>query len=87
MFKSNYLHGGLGLQKHWKVWLILEDLEPYLTGLLFTQEQQASCKSRMDAFGKAFLAAYGETHVTHYFMRRLLSEILFRCLLSLAEAL
>jgi hypothetical protein len=51
------------------------------------QEQRASCKSRMDAFGKAFLAAFEETHITHYIVRCLLLEILLQCLLSLAKAL
>lgn len=69
MSEFNNLEGGQGRQNRWRVWEALEDLQPYLTGLVLTQGQRDSCRAKMDAFGKAFLAAFGETHVTHYIVR------------------
>ena len=73
--ESNCLDQGNGRKKRWTVWETLEDLQPYLTGLVLTQGQRDSCREKMDAFGKAFLEAFGETHVTHYIVRYLSKRI------------
>lgn len=67
--EGNNQQAGGGRAKRWRVWETLEDLQPYLTGLVLTDDQRAGCRAKMDAFGKAFVAAFGETHVTHYIVR------------------
>ena len=66
MSELNNLEGGAARVKRWRVWETLEDLLPYFRGLVLSDEQRRCCRPRMDAFGRAFIAAFGETHVTHY---------------------
>ena len=69
MSKQNNLENGQARLKRWRVWETLEDLQRYFTGLVLLQEDKRDCKARVDAFGAAFIATFGETHVTHYIVR------------------
>lgn len=67
--ESNNLENGQAKVKRRRVWETLEALQPYFTGLVLTDEQRRNCRALVDAFGKAFIAAHGEGHVTHYIVR------------------
>lgn len=64
--EMNNLENGQAKMKRQRVWETLEDLVPYFTGLVLSSEQRRNCRVRMDEFGVAFIAAFGEGHVTHY---------------------
>lgn len=66
MSEHNNLDKGQARLKRFRVWEALEAVQPYLTGLVLKPAERTSCRSRMDSFGKAFLEAFGETHVTPY---------------------
>lgn len=66
MSENNHLENGQARRNRFQVWEALEELQPYLTGLVLTAEQRGACKAKLDQFGKAFLKAFGENHVTHY---------------------
>lgn len=66
MSEMNNLENGQAKIKRQRVWETLEDLVPYFTGLVLSPDQRRDCKHRMDAFGAAYINAFGEGHVTHY---------------------
>lgn len=66
MSEMNNLESGRAKMKRQRVWETLEELLPYFTGLVLSTDQRRDCRVRMDAFGEAFIAAFGEGHVTHY---------------------
>ena len=67
--ESNNLEMGQAKVKRLRIWETLEDLLPYLTGLVLSPLLRHACRARMNAFGAAFIAAFGESHVTHYIVR------------------
>lgn len=64
--EQNNLEQGLSRQRRYDMWEAFEELQPYLTGLVLTTEQRRACKEKFDKWGKLYLAAFGEEHVTHY---------------------
>ena len=62
------------LRKRRRVWEALKALQPYFTGLVLTDEQRRNCKSVIEGFGRAFIAAHGEGHVTHYIVSHPLTQ-------------
>lgn len=64
--ESNNLENGQARVKRRRVWETLEALQPYFTGLLLTNEQRRNYRVLVEAFGRAFIVAHGEGHVTHY---------------------
>ena len=66
MSEMNNLENGQAKMKRQRVWETLEELVPYFTGLVLSSNQRSNCRVRMDAFGAAFITAFGEGHVTHY---------------------
>jgi hypothetical protein len=69
MSEHNNLDRGNARLRRFRVWETLEAVQPYLTGLVLKQDERANYRSKMDSFGKAFLEAFGETHVTPYIVR------------------
>ena len=72
--ESNHLENGQARVKRRRVWEALEALQPYFTGLVLTDEQRRNCKSVIEGFGRAFIAAHGEGHVTHYIVSHPLTQ-------------
>jgi hypothetical protein len=66
MSEMNNFENGQAKMKWQRVWETLEELVPYFTGLVLSSKQRRDCRVRMDVFGVAFIAAFGEGHVTHY---------------------
>jgi hypothetical protein len=48
------------------MWQAFEKIQPYLTGLTLTLEQRSTFKEKVEAWGKLYIKAYREEHVTHY---------------------
>ena len=64
--ESNNLKNGQARVKRRRVWETLEAVQPYLTGLVLTDEERQNARACLHDFGCAFIAAHGEGHVTHY---------------------
>ena len=64
--EQNYLDNGAARQGGLQVWIALEKLIPYFTGLILMMEQWHSFKGLMENFGSLYVKHFGEHHVTHY---------------------
>jgi len=53
--EGNFMDNGKARQGRLKVWLALEDLIPYFTGLTLTMNQQRSFKRLVEKFGKYYV--------------------------------
>lgn len=62
----NCLNGGGSRITKLEMWRAFEKIQPYLTGLTLTLEQRSTFKEKVEAWGKLYIKAYGEEHVTHY---------------------
>jgi len=67
--KRNYLENGVARHGRLQVWIALEKLIPYFTGLILSMEQRNSFKGLVENFGSLYVKHFGEHHVTHYIVR------------------
>jgi hypothetical protein len=63
---ANHHTGADGKLSWMRMWKAYEDLQPYLTGLTLTDEQRNAFKGKIETWGKFYIQAFGEHHVTHY---------------------
>ena len=64
--ENNNAGSGADRIAKYQMWQAFEDVVPYLTGLVLTAEQRMQFKQKIHKWGKAYLKAFGEEHVTHY---------------------
>jgi hypothetical protein len=64
--ERNFISSGVAKRAKLDVWIGLEKLKPYFEGLTLSDEKKAEFKGLTDTWGRQFIKAYGEHHVTHY---------------------
>jgi hypothetical protein len=64
--EKNYIGDGESRRAKLVVWKGLETLLPYLSGLTLTDDLIESFPSKLEDWGRQYVEAFGETHVTHY---------------------
>jgi len=79
LVERNYLDNGAARQGRLQVWIALEKLIPYFTGLTLTSEQRHSFKALMENFGSLYIKHFGEHHVTHYMVCNFVSIRMLTC--------
>lgn len=76
--ESNNSGGGAHRRARAAMWQAFEEVLPYFSGLVLTAEQRVEFKVKIEIWGRAFLKAFGEEHVSHYMVSSLLFSRLFR---------
>lgn len=64
--ERNFIDSGVSKIRKLEVWQGLEKLKVYFTGLILNDKEIADFKSEVEAWGRSYVAAFGEHHVTHY---------------------
>ena len=65
--ERNFLRKGQGKKDHLELWSLLDNLQPYFSGLRLTEDQfSADFNKKVSVFGRHYIKCFGETHVTHY---------------------
>lgn len=64
--ERNFIDGGEARRAKLAVWQGLDSLRPYFSGLTLKQNEINEFQSLVSKWGHDYIAAYGETHVTHY---------------------
>jgi len=64
--EKNFLDNGERKRQKLEVWNGLANLRPYFTALMLTDELKSNFKEKVEEWGRAYLVAFGEMHVTHY---------------------
>jgi hypothetical protein len=77
--ENNQVANGAGYLARVEMWQALEDIIPYLTGLVLKEGQSAAdFRTKVQKWGKLFIRCFGEEHVTHYVVSiPLLDSIIF----------
>ena len=59
------------------MWQAFEELQPYITRLVLTAIQQSEFKERIQNWGRAFVNAFGEEHISHYMVSIMFPNLIF----------
>lgn len=70
--ENNNTRGGADRIAKAAMWQAFEEVLPYLTGLVLKAEQRLQFKQKIKHWGRAYLKAFGEEHVSHYMVRSLI---------------
>jgi hypothetical protein len=77
--ENNQVANGARYLARVEMWQALEDIIPYLTGLVLKEGQlAANFRTKVQKWGKLFIRCFGEEHVTYYVVSiPLLDSIIF----------
>jgi len=64
--EKKFLDNGDNKRLKLEVWSGLDDLRLYLTDLILTDELKSQFKEKIEKWGRSYVVAFGETHVTRY---------------------
>jgi len=80
--EKNFIDDRESKQAKLEVWAQLDLLRPYFTKLILSNEEQHAFQILVTIWGRSYVNAFGETHVTHYIVSLLSStkklQIYFR---------
>lgn len=64
--ERNFIDSGVSKFTKLAVWQGLEKLQPYFTSLTYSEDMKQAFKNDVEDWGRKYIAAFDETHVTHH---------------------